>query len=131
MSTADAPPWAQALLAQVCAQSDRVASLAGQMQNLQAQFASLSLTAPTIPDELTPDSLRLLASDPRLPDHLQPFLRLLEAFGTFTLSDDQKAVAQAAYDALRTALSDPAPAEPAGPKASPRPPQARFIQRDG
>ena len=89
MSSSETPPWAQTLLAQITEQSQHVASLAGQLQHLQVQFASLSLTAPTLPEGLTPESLRLLSADPRLPDHLQPFVRLLEVFGSFTLTDDQ------------------------------------------
>ena len=129
-----APAWAQTLLTQMTSQSERVTALASQMQHLQTQFAVLSVASPTPPqlsEELSTGSVQQLLTDPRLPDHLLPFARLLELVGTFPLSDEQTEVAKAAYQQLRAAVTEPPEQAPASARARSRTPRNRFLTRDG
>ena len=122
----DVPAWAKDLMQRLDVQQQ-------QLVQLQHQLALCPATSmlPTYPQNVSSEALTALAADPRFPDHLRVYLRLLTVALPGLITDDQLDASQAAYTELCLATSQHStpPSIPASPSTTQ--PATRFFQQYG
>ena len=132
--SADPPPpqWAQTLISQVTQMQTQQLSLQAAVAQLQG--GAPPTTLPSYPENVAAEAVAAILNDARLPPTLRPFAALLAFALPHILSDEDAAMAQAAFSALVSTLQRGAAVQPPDPgtPGGPAPSQAgRFLLQDG